>query len=109
MTLIKFRVWDKKNKCFEYWGHMEKGVFKSIPTGYSMGSIDEVLERSEKFTGLKNIYEGDRIYVSGVGICTVIWDKSILGFLFIEENTDDEYDYQDIIEEDLIVKGHIHE
>jgi len=114
MKEIKFRVWDEKNKCFECWGHMEKGVFKSIPTGYSIGSIDEVVSNSEQYTGLtdKNgvrIYEGDVVYVAGVGNCAVIYNEGLASYVFNHDDCD--WQYWEILEDkdSLLVIGNIHE
>lgn len=66
MREIKFRVWNNRYKCFEYWGHIEKGVFKGVPSGIDNIGIDETCNKSEQYTGLndkngKEIYEGDII------------------------------------------------
>ena len=125
---IKFRlVKDEKivgyEKHAQNKGNFKSSIFHSIKNddieGYEWSNITHFTEKfidcdfKEQYTGLKlkgkEIYEGDKVYIAGVGICFVTFNDDCLSFIFICEKTDEEYWYHEVIEDIEEIIGHIHE
>ena len=89
MREIKFRAWDKKDKCWAKWGNIEMGC-RNYPNDYvtfepipSWPTDDyEIMQ----FTGLldvkgKEIYEGDIINLTELGEKVIVaWNPVYASF-----------------------------
>lgn len=133
MREIKFRVWNEDFKMYlkpysypnghsDLWLNMLTGDFKLLEGSYEYDTGCDIRETTidnctiEQYTGLKDkngkeIYEGDIVWIAGIGKCTVEWDESILGFGFVQHETLSLWEYQEILEDadSLKVIGNIHE
>lgn len=115
MREIKFRLFDKEEKCYvedlhHYWVGMNGNLYNDETDCCDMQDDFCI----EQFTGLKDsegreIHENDLVYVSGVGILQVKWDCCAY-WGFINHSLEQEHhDYQDIIEDLETVVGNIHQ
>ena len=109
----KFRAWDIKNKLYIYligyiidnntirlwWKHTARGhiLNESFP-------IDQIV--IEQYTPIKDIYEGDKVYIAGLGDCAIIFDG--LTFEAVTPKGDI-VELRDCLEDIEKVIGNIHE
>ena len=99
---IKYRAWDNfKN---EWQDQAESGDFDFID-GLE---IDYDKERFilEQYTPIKDICEGDKVYIAGLGVCTIIFDG--LTFEAVTPKGDI-VELRDCLEDIEKVIGNIHE
>lgn len=118
MKEIKFRL-VKDDKIVGYEKHtqnkggFQSSIFHSITndnyTGYEWSNITCVPARfidcdfKEQYIDLKlkgkEVYVGDRVYIAGVGICVVEYSSDLLAFVFVSEETENEWLYHEVIED----------
>jgi len=114
-SIFKLRYTVKRKN-----GHIFSEIFslREIEDGYvkkwfennHIGGADEIFK--EQYAGLKEpkteikIFEGEKLYIAGVGICTVIFD----GLSFeVETEKGDILELRDCMEDIEKIIGNIHE
>lgn len=119
MKKNKFRAWDQRENRFVYKGFYDRNWYfhqSECKTWKPLVPEDRPYQILEQYTELKDkngkeIYEGDICYISGLGRITVVWDESSLGYVFTTDSAENEYNYQDLLEEieSITIIGNIHE
>ena len=104
MRQHKYRIWNKTDK-----------VMISLPNSPRMvnGELvcddDDILLEyigTEDHNGVE-IFEGDVVYIAGIGDCVVRWADWYLGFVFYSES--EEHELFSVIEDIGEIRGNIHE
>ncbi len=113
---IKFRIWDKTDKKFIYWGFFRPGIFIPPPLAHGIYTSDGVESASESFTNLYDkigceIWEGDIVRDGLSSMYCVEWCGDEGGYCFEITNDPLSYGYYMIGHrgERLRVVGNIHE
>jgi len=105
-----FRAWHEEHKEMVYFNNEKASkdiyIAKHFFDLASKGKLEEYIGIVD-YHG-ENIYENDIVHISGIGECDVKWSESELCWLFIKQITESEFYYQDIIEEDIQIRGNIH-
>jgi len=99
---FNFRVWLEEHQTMTRTYHVEDVPTADCDTNY-------ILMQS---TGLGDangveIFEGDVVYVAGIGNMVVEYDQSVAGMRFKDDDQD--LDYQEVIEDLERVIGNIHQ
>ena len=112
MREIKFRAWDGKQI------HYGLGFYPMLDGKYHIvtGGKEYICDNLMQYTGIKTqkgveIYDGDIVYIAGIGNCKVLWDNSDACWLFdlIDPVRLESFGYQDVIEDLESVIGNIYE
>ncbi len=108
---IKFRAWDKERIVFgEVYSLTRIEQTPLMLIKYENTDMAEARLKDgmiiEQYTPVKNICQGDIVYIAGVGNCTIIFD----GLTFeVETPKGDIVELRDCLEDIEKVVGNIHE